>query len=61
MSTSLRTKFAAFMQLAKAKFLCLTENMGGVSEHKLEHAVLYCLPGTDNFLNNININKRASR
>ena len=49
------------MQLAKAKFLCLTENMGGVSEHKLEHAVLYCLPGTDNFLNNININKRASR
>jgi hypothetical protein len=27
MSTSLQNKFAAFMQLGKAQFLCLTENM----------------------------------
>lgn len=28
MSTSLQTRFAALMQLGKAQFLCLTENMG---------------------------------
>jgi hypothetical protein len=32
---------------------------GGVSEHNPEY-VLYCPPGTDNFLKNININKKES-